>query len=366
MGNKQNRIFYYDMIRFLAIFCVISCHVFAGLVVNTDIFGTRLWYFSLLFNSLRDIAIPLFITLSGALLITKKDSIPVFIKKRFTKVIIPYVFWLILFLIFGIICIHFNYYFLETIDSLIIKTVSIAPTSGAGQYLWFVPMIITVYVIIILINKLSAHNLYFLKIAFFISIFALIVLNTFDIVVEKPYSYVIYSIFAIFGYYLSTIDLINNGISMRLKITNEKLTIFFLIMSIILYLTEIYLNATSSIYFGKFNSISQISILNVSLVASIFLFFRFFSLSKGKIHKVYHLIRNKAGKVIYSISICSYGIYLSHMIVLISLRYFLRPLKFSLPISVFTLLLLMLTLIISWLIILIMDKVPILNKFSGT
>ena len=84
---NSDRIIYYDFIRAFAIFGVLACHGFGALVVNVDIFDTKLWYYSLLFNSLRDVSVPLFVCLSGALLITKKDSFIVFINGFINKLI---------------------------------------------------------------------------------------------------------------------------------------------------------------------------------------------------------------------------------------------------------------------------------------
>ena len=40
----SKRIIYYDYIRAFAIFGVLACHIFGLLVVDTNIFNTKLWY----------------------------------------------------------------------------------------------------------------------------------------------------------------------------------------------------------------------------------------------------------------------------------------------------------------------------------
>ncbi|MBR6928129.1 MAG: acyltransferase, partial [Methanobrevibacter sp.] len=150
MKNPTRRIYYYDFIRAFAIFGVLACHCFAGSVVNVDLFNTRFWYYSLFLNSLRLVSVPLFIVVSGALLIGKKDSIRVFIKKRFNKVIIPYIFWVIMYILFLIFYRHFN------VGKAVFSTISIPPT--AGVFFWFVQMIIVVYLIILILNKLIEYN----------------------------------------------------------------------------------------------------------------------------------------------------------------------------------------------------------------
>lgn len=361
-STKQNRIFYYDMIRFFAIFGILSCHIFASLVVKPQIFATKLWYYSVLMNSLRDVSIGLFVALSGALLIKKKDSLIVFFKKRLSRVILPYVFWVIVFIIFGIICITKGYYFKCSISELIINTASISPT-GPGNFFWFVPMIIVVYIVIAILNRLYTYNNDSLKYALCISLFVVIIWNVFNLHITNPYKYVFYSVFAVIGYYCANIDLTDISIVKDFRISNGKLALLFFALSIVLYALEIYFNVSTSMDLGKYRYVSQFSLVNVALVVSTFLFFRYFSESKGRI---YSAIENSAaGKIIFSISICSYGIYLSHMIVKLSLEYFLYPFKASLPISIYTTFLLILTLLISWIIILLLGKIPVIEKFSG-
>lgn len=89
-GNAKKRIFYYDFLRCFAILSVIACHVFAIPVVRISNFGSGLWYYSLFLNTLRDIAVPMFVLISGALLLDKKETLAKFTKKRINRVIIPY------------------------------------------------------------------------------------------------------------------------------------------------------------------------------------------------------------------------------------------------------------------------------------
>ena len=352
---KNKRIIYYDYIRAFAIFGVIACHIFAGFVVNKDIFGTNLWYYSIFLNSLRDVSVPLFVCVSGALLITKKDSIAVFIKKRLNKVLIPYFFWVIMFILIEIFCYGKN----NNPKQFIINVFSIPP-EGSAVVFWFVQMILVVYIVIIILNKLIQYKESFLKLSLLVSVIVAVLINFNLIPMNTLERYLYYSIFAIFGFYLSSYDFTENKI---VKLSKEKLAVLFLILSIILYLLEIYFNITTSIKLNNYHSVNQFGFLNISLVISAFLFFRYFSESKGKLNKLFNYIqKSKIGKMILSIGLCSYGIYLSHIII----RDGLQMLKFkSISPSILFTIYLFITLISSWLIILLMSKVPILNKVCG-
>ena len=161
---KSKRIIYYDFIRAFAIFGVVACHCFSYLVINTDIFNTRLWFYSMFLNCLRDISVPLFVCVSGALLITKKDTIITFLKKRVNKVIVPFIFWVIAFIIIEIIMKQPKYPM-----NIVVNTLSIPPV-GSGIIFWFVQMILVVYLVIIILNKLISKNENFLKLALLLMI----------------------------------------------------------------------------------------------------------------------------------------------------------------------------------------------------
>ena len=357
MKNVTERIYYYDFIRAFAIFGVLACHCFASSVVNVDLFNTRLWYYSLFLNSLRDVSVPLFIVVSGALLIGKKDSISVFIKKRLSRVIIPYIFWLIIYIIYLVSYRHFN------IGKAVFSTLSLPPT--AGMFFWFVQMIIVIYCIIIILNKLIEYNKSFLGVSLILSVLFVILIN-FKLIPSypHPYNYVYYIIFAIFGVYLSSYDFKNNKLAKALRLTNGKLAAIFFLISITLYLLEVYTNASMSLSLNKYASISQFSFLNISAVISIFLFFRYLFESKFKSKSISESVINSSiGKTILSISFCSYGIYLCHTIIKNLINISLK--KIALSPSVSLTILLILDLIISWLLILTMSKIPILKKVSG-
>ena len=357
---QSERIIYYDFIRTFAIFGVVACHCFGALVVNVDIFNTKLWYYSLLLNSLRSMSVDLFIVLSGALLITKKESIKVFIKKRFNRVVIPYIFWVLIFLIVEITFWHYTDSF-----QFISQTLSLNPTGSAAVF-WFVHMILIVYVLIFILNKLAEFNKNFLKLGLIASSLFVVFFN-FNLIPpsSRPYNYVFFIIFAIFGYYLKSYDFINNRFLKSLRINEEKLVFVFLVLSTLLYLLEVYFNAINSISSNTYTSVSPFSFLNVALVISVFLFFRYLSESKRKLNECFNkIVQGKVGKIILSISFCSYGIYLCHVIIydiLIHLNF-----KDYLPPSIFYTIILGMTLVVSWLIILAMSKIPYLKKVSGS
>ena len=71
--TPSKRIFYYDVLRALAIIGIVFCHVSVS-YVSRDINSPNL-YISVFFDCFRDFSIPIFVMLSGALLLGKKDTL---------------------------------------------------------------------------------------------------------------------------------------------------------------------------------------------------------------------------------------------------------------------------------------------------
>lgn len=355
--DKSNRIFYYDIVRAFAIFCIISCHVFAAYVVKIEIFGTRFWYYSLFLNSLRDIGVPFFVMLSGILLINKKETFITFAKKRISRVVFPYLFWGFIFILCALLFKNYgcDLFYFSNINELIFNVFSINPI-GNAVFLWFVPMIIIVYLIIFLINKINVYFPITLKISLILSILVIILLNFNLISFSHPYDYIFYSVFAIIGYFLVNIDFSKNVIN------SKYLGIIFAIIFLISYILEVSINASMSLSLNQFNSISQFSWINLISIISLFLCIRYIS----EAYKINNYDANRFSKIIFSISICSYGIYLSHIIVKhILLNFILCNIKNYVSVSIYSTFTLIFTFLCSWILILILNKIPYLRNISG-
>lgn len=367
MLKTKDRIFYFDFLRCFAILAVIACHVFATVVVKKNLFGSEFWFYSLFLNSLRDIGVPLFVMISGALLLNRKESLVKFIEKRMKRVVVPYVFWMFMFVILLYVFSNLGIYFngnVSFVDAFF-NIFTIVYPKGIPTVYWFVQMVIIVYVLIFILNKINEVYPSIFKIALTISLITIVLINLGVIFYPKPFSYPFFFIFAILGYYLSKTDF-----KSILKINENRLTIAFFILSVVLYILQVSIIAKNTLDLNKFINIPQLhaqfTFLNILIVSFVFLFARYFSLSYGSIKKVYDKIKDsKVGDVINSISITSFGIYLCHMIVLISLKVALDSFKKQWGEPIFFNVLFVLTIIISWGIILILNKVPYLNKISG-
>ena len=91
---RKKRIFYFDELRALAILLVVLCHI--SILYRPFTYNTVAHSMPGFFYILTHVAVPLFFMLSGALLIGKDYSLSEFFKKRFSRVLIPAVFWYII------------------------------------------------------------------------------------------------------------------------------------------------------------------------------------------------------------------------------------------------------------------------------
>ncbi|WP_417127106.1 acyltransferase [Paraprevotella clara] len=93
---ETKRIVFLDYLRAIACFMVILVHVCEAFYFNLDGISFSCnadrWWISFIDSSLRP-CVPLFIMASAYLLVPLKDSTPVFFKRRFTRVCIPFVVW---------------------------------------------------------------------------------------------------------------------------------------------------------------------------------------------------------------------------------------------------------------------------------
>ena len=90
-----------DVIRVVAIIGVVVIHITGAVYTRPDFFGGITWWITIILDSLSRISIPLFIMLSGYLLLRKNESLEKSIKRIFSRLAIPFIFWLLFYLWYG-------------------------------------------------------------------------------------------------------------------------------------------------------------------------------------------------------------------------------------------------------------------------
>ena len=92
---SKSRHFYIDAIRSYAIFLIVLLHVSADYVEVYKNIPFGHWLSGNLFDSFSQIGVPLFLMISGFLLLTNyhEENVRIFFKKRFLKVFVPFLIW---------------------------------------------------------------------------------------------------------------------------------------------------------------------------------------------------------------------------------------------------------------------------------
>ena len=160
--KKQERTVYLDFIRFYATVAVVMLHAAAGLLVQPyDKIDTHWWWIGNFYDSFVRPSVPLFVIISGALLLEKgEEKYGTFFKKRFIRVLIPFLFWSVIYFIYS------NKYF--DLQKYLIALL----TGKIYIHLWFVYMILGLYLITPVLRKwlqnaTDSDKSYFMIIWFF-------------------------------------------------------------------------------------------------------------------------------------------------------------------------------------------------------
>ncbi len=147
--DNKNRIFYLDILRCFAALSVILLHSISPFMINERIFGTNSWYLYLLANAFARAGVPLFLMISGTLLLNDTRSLDVgaFYKKRLPKILIPLVFWNIAYYLF--------YILLDgTADAGILDFFEKFINSGTSYHLWYLYTALAVYLLTPFIKRI--------------------------------------------------------------------------------------------------------------------------------------------------------------------------------------------------------------------
>lgn len=299
----QDRDLRYDFVRVISMILIISIHVPAYLLYKYKYVSITDWNIANFIDSYSRMAIDIFIMISGALLLSKSESILSFYSKRVRKIIIPFIFWTVLYTFWE------RYYRGGRIS--IKRTLVNAVNTPVYSHLWFLYAIIILYLITPLIKLLLRYLPS--KVQFSICILWLLIisvnfLNKFSVFAGKisvmiwPHNiylkYIIeYGAYYILGYTLT--DYINN--------INKSKTVFLgvltFVSNFVIFIGTYLLSVRNGNLDTRLYDAPSIFVAISSVTGYIFL------LGTGKIF--YEKIKIHKDMLL-KISYCSMGVYLVH------------------------------------------------------
>jgi len=358
LANNKEIILPVDLIRTVAIVLVILLHASIEGNPNLDIMspnGVQLWWTSNIYDSISRSAVPLFVMLTGALLLQPNkvnEPLGVFFKKRWNRVGIPIIFWGTIFFLWDF-----------AIKGQTLTPLFVLQGIFAGPYVhfWFVYALLGLYLITPLLRIIVAYAnwsviRYFLLLWFVgTGIFSLLTLY------ENIHSQIVWFNNTVFlftgliGYFIL-------GAYIEKLQTRRQILYLGLILSTIWTIIGTYflVGTIGEFYAPFFLDASSFSVI----ITSITLFLILASIPNHKIQKRHP----SANRILKIISENTLPLYLFHVIVLESLNSGYLGLKISvttinpiieIPTVTF------LTLIISLAIIIPLKKIPYIKRLIG-
>ena len=148
--QQENKTLWYDNLRVVATIAVIGIHVSSNYSTSGNISAYDFWVGNI-FNSLSRFAVPVFVMLSGALLLSKDYGISIFLKKRLVRLILPFIFWSLIYIANSLI----NDYEAGLRPGCweLARNVFVQFRDGSSIHLWYIYMIIGLYLFIPIISK---------------------------------------------------------------------------------------------------------------------------------------------------------------------------------------------------------------------
>ena len=160
----QKRAVHFDLVRFIATFIVVQLHVATPWLWRETDVDSGFWLICLVFDTFGRVGVPIFLMISGALLLSKEESYPSFFKKRFVRVLLPLIFWTI---VYEIKIVADHHYLHGGVSWNTLFSVMKNPIVGpVYDHLWFLYMIVGMYLVTPFLRRvipvLRKQDLYYL------------------------------------------------------------------------------------------------------------------------------------------------------------------------------------------------------------
>jgi surface polysaccharide O-acyltransferase-like enzyme len=345
-NNSVSRYLWADFIRNIGVFLVILLHVSGFVVLRWQDAQFANWMAGNIYNVFARVCVPLLFMLSGALLLPRNESILDFYRKRVQKVVFPFLFWSVLYLIWkgnGLTGVSV----LVAAKSIILSIL----TQPAEYHLWFMYELFGIYLIVPILRIMISfggdkYGWYFVGIWFLFGPFQRLVetfLNReliFDLGFLKGYIG-----YFVLGYLLTRIPMKKWMIWLA--------GVVYLISAIFTIYATLYYTQIANKLVDDYQYMLGINI--------VFLSISFFILLKAAGQKLFSVPQLHIRKWVTHLAAASFGIYLIHVFVLNYLRTnWISPIDgpsiYMVPVTT------ILVFIISWVIIAILQKIPILRS----
>lgn len=279
MKKVKSRNKNYDMIRTIAIMLVVLCHCIEKIYFEFDYFkisGTSR-FFRIITSTIARLGVPLFLCLTGALILKKEfndeKDVFKFYKKKLLPLIVTYELWNIIYSVF--IYIDTGVFkHTDLIQELIfVKNIPVAN-------IWYMPMIIGMYIGLPFLSMIiKKMNFKVIKIPFIISLVAFSIIPSINVIMNlfgltNYYNILdlsllggLYGVYIVSGYYIANekvLSKVNTVILILIFIVMFGLTVFVQSLSNDKYIYVVWYNFFSLMIAGitLFELLNRIKIKN--------------------------------------------------------------------------------------------------------
>lgn len=355
--NSAPRHVWADVIRIIAISCVVFIHSGNIELWQGEISAIK-WYIFTALDVAAHIGVPLFIMLSGALLLVKNESAYDFFRKKFKRIIVPFMFWIIIFVLFKQ---YYDSYYNEDFyhqDFESVKKIVISIYTGKLYYhLWFMNVLVGIYLFVPFIRKFVQNAVfhdfkyYFVLWLIFASIIPAVnsLFNSELNISLYNYTWQYFPFFTGFlGYFL-----------LGYIITNYNFNRYQLIIGVVVFIVGLIIAVVIPNTYMELEVVDlSPSVIMMSVPAFIFI--------RNMASKYASSLSITAQKIIEKLSKATFGVYFIHVIFLRFLQegvfFGLRSHDMIYNPSVAIPLTFISALILSYTTILLLMKIPVLNK----
>lgn len=309
--NQKKRIEWIDYARVCAIVCVILCHAtensYRDVIFGERTIGPALWIIENTLFTIGRMGVPLFLAISGTLLLAKEKNVVSFYKKSLLPILLTTEIWFAADYLF--VCVIQNQDFNPA--QLILEMLFLQ--EPALSHMWYMPMIIGIYLFLPFLSKVmkqfengSVFLVPFL-VLFVTSVFIPTV-NTFlsqgifstgsiEIQIDVSFGGGVYGLYLISGYFIGSRKILN-------RFSTECLAVIFLLAFILNTAGQYFLYSHS-----YFESDHLIWYTSIGIFVMGLLLFEFIRRGQGRVWKCFHIRASALAR-------CSFGIYLIHKLVL--------------------------------------------------
>ena len=335
---------YLDTLRALATLGVITIHVTTPVLKMMYSRNMEFWWIGNSIDSCVRFVIAMFLMLSGATMLGKEYKLGEFYKKRFMRVLVPFLFWLLAYWIYRWTNLSPKIQPKE-FQAIIQWAVNLFVAEGVSKHFWYIYMILILYLFLPFLGKglrkLSNSTIFIILTCWVLLniLFSNQIINTLNCVYffQKTKDYFLYSGYFVVGYYLMNVSM---------KTPNYRPINFVVFVCTVLF-------SAFATYFASKNAHK----LDMSFYGSLTVNTIIQSISLFLLVKDSTIQNRIMDWIISTISNYSYGIYLVHIMVISIL--FNHRIFWTMAYPLISLpAIILLTLVLSFLFIFVLRKIP--------